>query len=48
MGELASVIEVDGRRIGDGRPGPVTQRLSDLYATMTATQGERIVEPAGA
>lgn len=48
MGELVSVIEVDGRRIGDGRPGPVTQRLTDLYATMTATQGERIVEPAGA
>ena len=48
MGELASVIEVDGRRIGDGRPGPVTQRLSDLYGTMTTTQGERIVEPAGA
>jgi branched-chain amino acid aminotransferase len=47
MGELASVIEVDGRRIGDGRPGPVTQRLSGLYATLTATQGERIVEPAG-
>ncbi len=48
MGELVSVIEVDGRRIGDGRPGPVTQRLADLYATMTRTQGERIVEPAGA
>jgi branched-chain amino acid aminotransferase len=48
MGELASVIEVDGRRIGDGRPGPVTQRLSGLYATLTATQGERIVDPAGA
>jgi branched-chain amino acid aminotransferase len=48
MGELASVIEVDGRRIGDGRPGPVTQRLSGLYATMTATQGERIVKPTGA
>jgi len=48
MGELASVIEVDGRRIGDGEPGPVTRKLSDLYATMTASQGERIVEPAGA
>ena len=47
MGELASVIEVDGRRIGNGKPGPVTQRLSDLYTTMTTTQGERVVEPAG-
>ena len=48
MGELASVIEVDGRRIGDGKPGAVTQKLSELYSTMTTTQGERIVEPAGA
>jgi branched-chain amino acid aminotransferase len=48
MGELAAVIEVDGRTIGDGRPGTVTQRLSELYRTLTATQGERIVEPSGA
>ena len=47
MGELASVVEVDGRRIGDGTPGPVTQRLSDLYSTLTASQGERIVKSAG-
>ncbi|NIM00187.1 MAG: aminotransferase IV [Acidobacteria bacterium] len=44
MGELAAVIEVDGRTIGDGAPGPVTQRLSDLYSRMTTTQGERIVK----
>jgi len=48
MGDLASVVEVDGRRIGDGQPGPITRELSNLYATMTASQGERIVEPAGA
>jgi len=48
MGELAAVIEVDGRTIGDGRPGPVTQRLSDLYRTLTSTQGEPIVGPADA
>jgi branched-chain amino acid aminotransferase len=25
------VVEVDGRTIGDGRPGPVTAHLRDLY-----------------
>jgi branched-chain amino acid aminotransferase len=32
MGELAAVTTVDGRTIGDGKPGPMTARLSDLYA----------------
>ncbi|NNE44404.1 MAG: aminotransferase class IV [Gemmatimonadetes bacterium] len=26
-----SVVDVDGRRIGDGAPGPVTRRLQELY-----------------
>ena len=25
------MIEVDGRMIGDGRPGPITARLRNLY-----------------
>ncbi len=29
--ELMSVVEVDGKRIGSGRPGPVTQRLRVAY-----------------
>ena len=44
MGELASVVTVDGRTIGDGEPGGVTRRLSDLYGKMTAAEGERILE----
>ncbi len=44
MGELAGVIEVDGRRIGGGRTGPVTGRLSALYADRTATAGTRVVD----
>ncbi len=43
MGELAPVIEVDGRRIGDGQPGDMTRRLSDLYAVRTAQEGEPVV-----
>jgi D-alanine transaminase len=25
------VVEIDGRRIGDGTPGPVARRLHELY-----------------
>src|SRR5205085_2125800 len=44
MGELAGVIKVDNRIIGDGKVGPMTKRLSDLYAQRTATEGVRVVE----
>ena len=43
MGELAGVVELDGRPIGDGSVGPVTRRLSGLYAEETARSGERVV-----
>jgi branched-chain amino acid aminotransferase len=42
MGELAPVLEVDGRRIGGGEAGPVTRRLQTLYAERTAREGEPI------
>jgi len=44
MGELAAVTRVDGRVIGDGKPGPLTQRLSELFREMTAREGTVIVE----
>jgi branched-chain amino acid aminotransferase len=44
MGELASVTRLDGRVIGDGKPGPVTQRLSELFRDMTAREGTVIIE----
>lgn len=40
MGELAPVLEVDGRQIGAGAIGPVTRRLQQLYAGRTAGEGE--------
>ncbi|RME58155.1 MAG: aminotransferase IV [Caldilineae bacterium] len=43
MGELAPVIEVDGRAIGEGGCGPVTQRLSALYRELTARSGYPIL-----
>ena len=44
MGELAAVTRVDGRVIGDGKPGPVTQGLSELFREMTAREGTVIIE----
>ena len=43
MGELASVTEIDGRMIGDGSPGPLTKRLSDLYGDLTTREGVAVV-----
>jgi len=39
MGGLVPVIAVDGRTIGDGKPGPVTSHLITLFADLTATTG---------
>jgi branched-chain amino acid aminotransferase len=39
MGELAPVTRVDGRVIGDGRPGPLTRRLTELFGELTAREG---------
>jgi branched-chain amino acid aminotransferase len=39
MGGLVPVLRVDGRTIGDGTPGPVTKRLTALFAELTATTG---------
>ncbi len=44
MGELAPVVEIDGRAIGGEAPGPVTGRLSELYADLTAGSGTPIFE----
>jgi len=44
MGELAGVIELDRRLIGDGKVGPMTKRLSDLYAKRTASGGVPVVD----
>ena len=42
MGELASVTQIDGRRIGDGQVGPVTRKLQDLFAREVAAQCEPV------
>src|SRR5881398_432472 len=42
MGELAGVIKVDDRQIGDGKVGLMTRRLSELYAQRTAAEGIQV------
>jgi len=43
MGELAAVTRIDNRQIGDGKVGPMTKRLTDLYARRTANEGVQVV-----
>jgi len=43
MGELAGVIKIDNRMIGSGNVGPMTKRLSELYAERTASEGVPVV-----
>lgn len=40
MGELTPVIEIDGRIIGAGQKGAVTEKLRKLHKKMTETTGE--------
>jgi len=43
MGELAGIIKIDNRIIGNGNIGPMTKRLSELYVQRTATEGVQVV-----
>ena len=40
--ELIPVVKIDGRKIGTGKPGPVTRRLVQLYRALTQRSGEPI------
>ncbi|MGI8957848.1 MAG: aminotransferase class IV [Chthoniobacterales bacterium] len=44
MGELAGVTQVDDRPIGGGEIGPMTRRLSELFAARTAAEGVRVAD----
>ena len=43
MGELAAVTRIDGRVIGDGAVGPITQRLTALFRELTGREGTVVV-----
>lgn len=42
--ELVPIVKVDGRVIGTGKPGPVTERLVSQYHALTKVSGEPIYE----
>lgn len=44
MGELAGIVKLDSRTIGTGKVGPMTKRLSELYARRTASEGVLVVD----
>jgi branched-chain amino acid aminotransferase len=44
MGELAGITKLDNRVIGNGGVGPMTKRLSELYAKRTASEGVQMVD----
>ena len=43
MGELPWVAQVDGRTIGTGEKGPMTNRLTKLFRDFVATAGTQVV-----
>jgi len=42
--ELVPVVRIDGRVIGNGKPGPITERLVDQYRALTKMSGEPIYD----
>ncbi|MCH2134306.1 MAG: aminotransferase class IV [Phycisphaerales bacterium] len=44
MGELAPVVEIDGRTIGTGDIGPMTRRLSGLFDECVAAEAEPVLD----
>ena len=48
MGEVAGVVEIDGRRIGTGQVGPITARLAARYRDHAAATGTPLgLQPVG-
>jgi len=42
--ELVPVVEIDGRPIGEGKPGSIFARLRDAFKKLTSLEGDFIVE----
>jgi branched-chain amino acid aminotransferase len=43
MGEIAAVVEIDGRRIADGSVGDLTRRISTLYRSHVHTNAKPLL-----
>lgn len=46
--ELGPVVEVDGRAIGTGKPGPVTMKILAAFRELAAREGTPVYEATGA
>lgn len=42
--ELVPVVEIDGRPIGEGRPGNIFTRLKEAFKKLTSLEGDFIIE----
>jgi branched-chain amino acid aminotransferase len=42
--QVAPVIEIDRRRIGDGEPGPLTLRIQDIYTSIVCGGNPKYAE----
>jgi branched-chain amino acid aminotransferase len=42
--EIVPIVKIDGRIIGDGKPGPITEKLVGQYHALTKVSGEPIYE----
>ncbi|MEO6028455.1 MAG: branched-chain-amino-acid transaminase [Candidatus Binatia bacterium] len=40
--EIVPMVSLDGRRIGNGEPGPVTRELSTAFRTLAACEGDPV------
>lgn len=45
---ISPVVDVDGRQVGSGRPGPITRRLLERYETRAQEMTSRLREGASA
>lgn len=43
--EVIAVVDVDGRTIGTGRPGPITQHLLSEFRKIVEVEGYKVYEP---
>jgi branched-subunit amino acid aminotransferase/4-amino-4-deoxychorismate lyase len=41
--KVAPVVEWDGQLIGDGKPGPITKRLLELWEEDTRSAADQLV-----
>ncbi|WP_029165513.1 branched-chain-amino-acid transaminase [Aminiphilus circumscriptus] len=44
--EVIPVVEVDLRSVGDGKPGPVTKRIRDVFSKLVRSEGYEIYRDA--